>query len=53
MSDQELASTKRSLHEAHFIYDTSRFGLGNGGHTFGDKLSEAERIELIEYLKTL
>jgi hypothetical protein len=40
-------------HEARFIYDTSRFGLGNGGHTFGDKLSDAERGDLIEYLKTL
>ncbi len=53
VSAQELASTKRSLHEAHFIYDTSRFGLGNGGHTFGDKLSDPERASLIEYLKTL
>jgi hypothetical protein len=40
-------------HEARFIYDTARFGLGNGGHTFGDKLSDAERGDLIEYLKTL
>jgi mono/diheme cytochrome c family protein len=35
------------------IYDTSRIGRGNGGHTFGDKLSEAERMAVIEYLKTL
>jgi hypothetical protein len=27
--------------------------LGKGGHTFGDELSEQERMELIEYLKTL
>jgi hypothetical protein len=40
-------------HDAAFIYDTARFGLGNGGHTFGDKLSEAERFDVIEYLKTL
>ncbi|MBV8554519.1 MAG: c-type cytochrome [Planctomycetaceae bacterium] len=39
--------------EARFIYDTARFGLGNGGHTFGDKLSNDERLDLIEYLKTL
>jgi len=52
-SDQELASRKRSPHEAHFIYDTSRFGLGNQGHTFGDRLSEDQRMDLIEYLKTL
>ena len=40
VSDQEVAAMKRSPHEAHFLYDTSRFGLGNQGHTFGDKLSE-------------
>jgi hypothetical protein len=35
------------------VYDTSRPGQGNGGHTFGDKLSEDERKAVIEYLKTL
>jgi mono/diheme cytochrome c family protein len=40
-------------HDARFIYDTARFGLGNRGHTFGDKLSDAERSDVIEYLKTL
>lgn len=40
-------------HEARYVYDTSRFGLGNGGHTFGDNLSEIDRADLIEYLKTL
>jgi mono/diheme cytochrome c family protein len=44
---------KRSTHAAHFVYDTSRYGLGNGGHTFGDKLAEDDRADLIEYLKTL
>jgi len=39
--------------ERPFDYDTTRIGLGNGGHTFGDKLSEADRMDLIEYLKTL
>jgi hypothetical protein len=36
-----------------YLFDSSRFGLGNGGHTFGDKLSAEERTDLIEYLKTL
>jgi hypothetical protein len=40
-------------YEARFIYDTSRFGLGNSGHTFGDKLSNDDRTAVIEYLKTL
>ncbi len=53
VSDEELASRKRSPHEAHFIYDTSRFGLGNQGHTFGDSLPESARMDLIEYLKSL
>jgi Cytochrome c len=51
---EELASTaKRSPFHAKFIVDTSRFGMGNRGHTFGDSLTEAERADVIEYLKTL
>ena len=39
--------------ERRRIYDTTLPGLGNGGHTFGDDLSEEERMAVIEYLKTL
>jgi mono/diheme cytochrome c family protein len=39
--------------EARKIYDTHQSGRGNGGHIFGDKLSESERMAVIEYLKTL
>jgi Cytochrome c len=54
VSAQELASTARlSAFEAKFIVDTSRFGMSNRGHTFGDGLSEDDRIDLIEYLKSL
>jgi mono/diheme cytochrome c family protein len=35
------------------VYDTGKPGRGNGGHTFGDKLSEEQRKAVIEYLKTL
>jgi len=35
------------------IYDTTQPGRGHGGHAFGDKLSEDERMAVIEYLKTL
>jgi mono/diheme cytochrome c family protein len=35
------------------LFDSSRFGLGNQGHRFGDKLSDEERSQVIEYLKTL
>lgn len=49
----EAPSASPSKFEAGFLFDSDRFGLGNGGHTFGDKLSEEERMDLIEYLKTL
>jgi mono/diheme cytochrome c family protein len=35
------------------IYDTTEPGRGNGGHTFGDRLTDDERAAVIEYLKTL
>jgi RoxA-like, cytochrome c-like len=41
------------VHEARWYFDTSRFGLSNAGHTFGDSLSTSERRDLVEYLKTL
>ncbi|QWX85279.1 hypothetical protein H0I23_06475 [Cellulophaga sp. HaHaR_3_176] len=34
-------------------YDTTLKGYGNGGHTFGDELTETERLAVLEYLKTL
>jgi mono/diheme cytochrome c family protein len=39
--------------ERRKIYDTTQPGRGNGGHTFGDVLSDDERAAVIEYLKTL
>jgi hypothetical protein len=39
--------------ERRKVYDTTQPGRGNGGHTFGDKLSDDERFAIIEYLKTL
>jgi mono/diheme cytochrome c family protein len=39
--------------ERRKIYDTTQPGRANTGHTFGDKLSDAERMAIIEYLKTL
>jgi mono/diheme cytochrome c family protein len=39
--------------EQRFIYDTTQPGRGNGGHTYGDKLTDEERRAVIEYLKTL
>src|SRR5262245_32930554 len=39
--------------ERRKVYDTTQSGRGNAGHTFGDHLSEQERMAVIEYLKTL
>jgi mono/diheme cytochrome c family protein len=39
--------------EQRKVYDTTQPGRHNGGHTFGDKLTEDERRAVIEYLKTL
>ena len=42
-----------SAAERRKVYDTTLPGRSNGGHTFGDKLTEEERAAVIEYLKTL
>jgi mono/diheme cytochrome c family protein len=42
-----------SGYERRKVYDTTLPGRGNGGHTFGDKLQEDERLAVIEYLKSL
>ena len=36
-----------------YTYDTTLPGYGNQGHTFGDGLTSDQRMQLIEYLKTL
>ena len=36
-----------------FRFDTSERGNGNGGHTYGTKLSARDKQALIEYMKTL
>ncbi len=39
---------------ADFLFDTSLLGNSNAGHEYGTgKLSDAERWELVEYMKTL
>jgi hypothetical protein len=39
--------------ERRKVYDTTLPGRGNGGHTFGDDLTDDDRLAVIEYLKTL
>lgn len=40
-------------YERRKVYDTTQPGRDNGGHRFGDDLSEVERMAVIEYLKGL
>jgi hypothetical protein len=47
------ADPGRSGFERRKIYDTTQPGRANHGHTFGDRLTEDERLAVIEYLKTL
>lgn len=35
------------------LYDTTRIGYANAGHTYGDALTASDRAAVIEYLKTL
>jgi mono/diheme cytochrome c family protein len=35
------------------LFDTTLLGNGNGGHVYGTDLDDAQRMALIEYLKTL
>jgi mono/diheme cytochrome c family protein len=35
------------------IYDTTHLGYGNGGHDYGDMLTDEERAAVLEYLKTI
>jgi mono/diheme cytochrome c family protein len=39
--------------ERRKVYDTTLPGRGNGGHTYGDTLTEDERLAVIEFLKTM
>jgi Cytochrome c len=48
-----VSGSEMHPHEARKIYDTSKPGRSNQGHTFGDDLTDAERMAVIEYLKTL
>ena len=44
---------KTSPIELRKVYDTTKPGRGNGGHAYGDNLSDDERRAVLEYLKTL
>lgn len=47
------SNDKLTPYETRKIYDTSKPGRGNAGHTYGDALTDDQRAQVIEYLKTL
>jgi hypothetical protein len=47
------ADTHAAAAQGRKIYNTHAFGQDNGGHEFNVALTDAERLALIEYLKTL
>jgi len=49
----ERGAVAKNPSDARWLYDTTKPGYGNRGHTFGDKLSAADRKAVVEYLKTL
>lgn len=46
--DSELDAYERAR-----IVDTTLVGYGNGGHTYGEALTDEERTAVLEYLRTL
>ncbi len=52
-ADHLIDYREEDVRERRRIYDTTLTGYGNGGHVFGDVLTEAERSAVIEYVKTL
>ena len=48
----ELAEGKSGVDDVR-VYDTGLPGYSNGGHPFGDHLTDPQRRAVIEYLKTL
>ena len=49
----ELSSVGFFTSGQRWIYDTTARGYGNGGHRYGDRLEDADRRAVLEYLKTL
>jgi mono/diheme cytochrome c family protein len=47
------SSPDPSTREGRLIYDTTREGMSNGGHTFAAVLAAEERADLLEYLRNL
>jgi hypothetical protein len=52
-SDEERHLAKLAEAGRRDVYSAERIGHGNFGHEFGTELSDDEKSDLIEYLKTL
>lgn len=50
---RESPSERVPAIERRKVYDTSKPGRSNAGHTYGDDLTDAERAAVVEYLKSL
>jgi hypothetical protein len=51
--DSDCHDSIDSDQERGLVYDTHQPGYGNQGHTYGDGLSNVERLAILEYIKTL
>ena len=49
----ETTDSTTPVEKTHSLFDSARYGLGNGGHIYGDALSDEARRDLIEYLKSI
>lgn len=47
------SSPDPNTRDGRLVYDTTREGMGNGGHDFAGALSAVQRAELLEYLRSL
>ena len=47
-----VSTEKSSGGRSFFLYDTTLPGNGNGGHTYGTQLPQADKQAIVEYLKT-
>jgi hypothetical protein len=50
--DSEKVGLNSSNHDG-FTFDTRRRGNSNAGHTYGTGLDKEQRLDLLEFLKTL
>jgi hypothetical protein len=50
--DPEKVGFKSSGYSG-FLFDTRRLGNSNAGHTYGTGLDKEQRLDLLEYLKSL